>query len=118
MLGYVSEQELAWLYTNCLANLYPSWYEGFGLPVLEGMSFGACTIASNKTSMPEIIHKAGILLSPDDTEAWIKTLENATSKPKEMGELRKQALERSAELEWAKSTDNIMRLYSQEQINN
>ena len=41
MTGYVSDQELIWLYRNCYANLYPSLFEGFGLPVLEGMQFGA-----------------------------------------------------------------------------
>jgi len=111
MLGYVSERELAWLYTHCLANLYPSLYEGFGLPVLEGMSFGACTIASARTSMPEIVGNAGILLSPDDTEAWIHALASLTAKPKVVEELRGFALAKSAEFKWVESTKSILDLY-------
>jgi glycosyltransferase involved in cell wall biosynthesis len=63
VLGYVSDGELAWLYQHCLVNLYPSHYEGFGLPVLEGMRFGAPTICSNSTSMPEVVGDAGVLLA-------------------------------------------------------
>jgi len=111
MLGYVSEGELAWLYSNCLANLYPSLYEGFGLPVLEGMSFGACTLASDRTSIPEIAGNAGILLPPNDTEAWIQALANLTARQTEMSELKKLALARSTAFEWATSTDNILALY-------
>ena len=55
ILGYVSNGELAWLYQHCLVNLYPSHYEGFGLPVLEGIEFGAPIICSNSTSMPEVV---------------------------------------------------------------
>lgn len=70
LTGYVSDEELLWLYQNCYANLYPSFYEGFGLPVLEGMQFGAATISSTNTSMVEIIGEDGILLNPDDVRGW------------------------------------------------
>jgi glycosyltransferase involved in cell wall biosynthesis len=111
MLGYVSERELAWLYSNCLANLYPSLYEGFGLPVLEGMSFGAYTLAANVTSIPEIAGTAGILLPPNDTEAWIRALANITTEPSEMRELRSFALAQSSTFAWAESTKDIFALY-------
>lgn len=54
MTGYVSDPELTWLYQNCYANLYPSLFEGFGLPVLEGMQFVAPALVSNTTSLPEV----------------------------------------------------------------
>src|SRR5258706_14615165 len=54
LTGYVSDAELAWLYRNCQANIYLSLFEGFGLPGLEGMQFGAPTIASDSTSIPEV----------------------------------------------------------------
>ena len=68
--GYVSDEELGWLYKNCRANFYPSHYEGFGLPVLEGMSLGAATVCSNRTSLPEVIGDAGFVLSPDKVKDW------------------------------------------------
>jgi glycosyltransferase involved in cell wall biosynthesis len=70
LTGYVSDDELAWLYRNCYANLYPSVFEGFGLPVLEGMQFGAPTLVSNTSSLPEVAGDAAIILDPEDVEAW------------------------------------------------
>src|ERR1700684_646849 len=74
LTGYVSDNELIWLYRNCYASLYPSVFEGFGLPVLEGMQFGAPTLSSNTTSMPEVAGDAAILLSPHDEQAWTQSM--------------------------------------------
>ncbi|HYC36636.1 MAG TPA: glycosyltransferase family 1 protein [Usitatibacter sp.] len=74
MTGYLPDDEIAWLYRNCLAHLYPSFFEGFGLPVLEGMQFGAPTICSNTTALPEVAGEATILLAPEDTEAWAQAM--------------------------------------------
>ena len=74
LTGYVSDDELAWLYRNCFAHLYPSHFEGFGLPVLEGMQFGAPTIASSATSLPEVAGDAALLADPDDAEAWAQAM--------------------------------------------
>ena len=65
---YVSDEELANLYRNCFAFLYPTWYEGFGLPVLEAMNFGKPVISSKVTSIPEIVGDAGVLVEPADWE--------------------------------------------------
>jgi glycosyltransferase involved in cell wall biosynthesis len=78
LLGYVTDTELIWLYKNCFYNLYPSFYEGFGLPVLEGMQFGAPTVASNTTSIPEIVNKSAILLDPENTNEWKNILVSIT----------------------------------------
>lgn len=74
MTGYVSDHELAWLYRNCLANLYPSLFEGFGLPVLEGLQFGAASIVSSSTSLPEAAGDAALLVAPGDTEGWAQAM--------------------------------------------
>ena len=81
LTGYVSDNELIWLYRNCYASLYPSVFEGFGLPVLEGMQFGAPTLSSNATSMPEVAGDAAILLSPHDPEAWTQAMLDLASDP-------------------------------------
>ncbi|MDE7310466.1 MAG: glycosyltransferase family 4 protein [Eubacterium sp.] len=62
---YVSDAELANLYRYCFAFLYPTWYEGFGLPVLEAMNFGKPVIVSDVTSIPEIVGTDGLLVKPD-----------------------------------------------------
>lgn len=60
MTGTVSDQELIWLYRNCYAHIYPSLFEGFGLPVLKGMQFSAPTLVSLSTSIPEVAGDAAI----------------------------------------------------------
>ena len=70
LTGYVSDEELVWLYQNCFGNLYPALYEGFGLPVLEGMQFGAPTACSNTTSLPEVAGEAGAQLDPIEEGLW------------------------------------------------
>jgi glycosyltransferase involved in cell wall biosynthesis len=64
MTGYVDDEALQWLYQNCFAALYPSLFEGFGLPVLEAMSLGAAVITSDVTSIPEITGDAALLVNP------------------------------------------------------
>ena len=68
-LGHVDASELVALYNGAAALAYPSYYEGFGLPPLEAMACGAPVVASNTSSMPEVIGDAGLLVSPDDAEA-------------------------------------------------
>lgn len=65
----VSEQELNQLYANCKAVVFPSWYEGFGLPVLEAMAFGKAVIGGDRSSIPEIISNPKALFNPFDCDA-------------------------------------------------
>ena len=74
LTGYVSDEELVWLYKNCFGNLYPALYEGFGLPVLEGMQFGAPTVCSNTTSLPEVAGEGAIQLHPLEVTVWKQTM--------------------------------------------
>ncbi|EDX86052.1 glycosyl transferase, group 1 family protein [Synechococcus sp. PCC 7335] len=66
ILGYASDAALRWLYKHCWAFVYPSLYEGFGLPVLEAMAAGAATITSNTTSLPEVGGDAVVYIEPLD----------------------------------------------------
>ena len=112
-LGYVSDAELAWLYSHCLLNLYPSYYEGFGLPVLEGMGLGAPVICSNSTSMPEIVAVAGVLLDPDDTEAWVHALDTLITQPERRQALAEAAHLRAKRFSWRESADALLELYGE-----
>jgi glycosyltransferase involved in cell wall biosynthesis len=64
--GYVNNKELDMLYRECSAVVYPSLYEGFGLPPLEAMYYGKPSVVSNVSSLPEVVGKAGILVDPYD----------------------------------------------------
>ena len=74
ILGYVSDATLRWLYRHCWAFIYPSIYEGFGLPVLEAMAAGAATITSHATSLPEIGGDAVLYVDPFSEESIASSL--------------------------------------------
>lgn len=113
LLGYVSDQELIWLYRHCTLNLYPSHYEGFGLPVLEGMGLGAPVLSSNSTSMPEIVADAGILLAPDDQAAWVDAIELLLSEPYRRADLAAAGQLQAETFNWQESTRQLLDLYEQ-----
>lgn len=73
-LGYVTDSELQNLYANAAALIFPSWYEGFGLPVLEAMSVGCPAIVSNRTSMPEVGGEAAMYMEPTDTGRLVELM--------------------------------------------
>jgi len=79
LTGYAADDELQWLYANCFAFVFPSLFEGFGLPVLEAMTLGAPIICSNRTSLPEIAGEAAVLIDPlaaEDLAAAMHKLES------------------------------------------
>ncbi len=80
-LGYLSDQEVALFYQNAEVFIYPSYYEGFGLPVLEAMSLGAPVITSNISSLPEVAGDAAILINPHNyqelADAILQVIKNS-----------------------------------------
>jgi glycosyltransferase involved in cell wall biosynthesis len=72
--GYVSDEELSILYSNCKSFVFPSLHEGFGLPPLEAMNYGALVIASNTTSLPEVVGNPEVLFDPLSVESISKKL--------------------------------------------
>ena len=77
-LNHVTDTELSALYSACYAFVYPSLYEGFGLPVLEALTCGALCIAYRVSSLPEVLGNAGLLIDPDDLEGLIGILRDVT----------------------------------------
>ena len=112
LLGYVTDDELIWLYRNCYANLYPSLFEGFGLPVLEGMQFGAPTVTSSSTSMPEVVGDAGIVLDPENVEAWAQMMLRLVTRAEERKQLSDAARLQADQFDWKRSATALLQLYS------
>ncbi|MFN0137039.1 MAG: glycosyltransferase family 4 protein [Phycisphaerae bacterium] len=77
LLGYLHDPDLAALYSLCTAFVWPTRYEGFGLPPLEALACGAHVIVSDVASLPEVVGDAGVLLSPDDVESWTEAMRAA-----------------------------------------
>lgn len=113
LTGYVSDEELVWLYRNCYANLYPSLFEGFGLPVLEGMTFGAATMSSNATSLPEVAGDAAVLLPPHDVDAWSDAMCRLDDDPAQQRRLRELAARQAARFSWRDSASQLLQLYEE-----
>ena len=109
--GYVNEDELPLWYAAALAFVYPSKYEGFGLPVIESMAVGTPVVTSNISSLPEVAGEAAILLPPDDTDAWAKAMTQLSEFPEKRAELRKLGIERSKKFSWKKCAKATFEVY-------
>ncbi len=111
--GYVTDDELIWLYQNCYANLYASLFEGFGLPILEGMQFGAPTLNSRSTSMPEIAGQATLLLPAENAEEWAQAMLQLSLNPAERKRLSLAGQEQARRFDWKQSAASLLELYSE-----
>ena len=110
-LGYVTDEELSVLYRSCFAFIYPSFYEGFGLPVLEAMSCGAAVITSNTSSLPEVGGNAVLYIDPQSKENLIEKMELLMDHPLLIQELRIKSKERSKIFSWDKAAERVLKNY-------
>lgn len=102
-LGLVDDRHLRGLYGGAAALVYPSRYEGFGLPVLEAMACGTPVIASRAGSIPEVLGDAGTLLEPDDVEGWTEAIAAVVGDAGVSARMRAQGLARAAAFTWART---------------
>jgi len=106
--GYIKEEDLVKYYNSAIALVFPSLYEGFGLPVLEAMQSGCPVITSKVSSLPEVVDKAGILVDPNN----IEELANSMKKIYDEHDLRMkcivEGLKRAKEFSWHKSAEKIL----------
>ncbi|MCX7823814.1 MAG: glycosyltransferase family 4 protein [Syntrophobacterales bacterium] len=111
LLGYVPDEDLASLYSGALSLVYPSLYEGFGLPVVEAMACGCPVICSNTSSLPEVAGNAAILIDPYDSRA----LAEAIAAFLENKPLREQFIHlgfyRLAHFSWEKTAEKTIQLF-------
>jgi glycosyltransferase involved in cell wall biosynthesis len=112
LLGYVSDLQLRWLYRHCFAFVYPSLFEGFGVPVLEAMSLGAAVITSNKTSLPEICDHAAIQVDPEDVESLVEALFCLQNDAVLRGNLQKQSLAQAELFSWERMAKGVLAVYN------
>ena len=101
--GRVSSDDLGALYAGATAVVFPSRYEGFGLPVLEAMRLGCPVIAANTTALPSVVGGAGILVPPDDVDEWVRAMVLMCDDPVERRRHVAAGRERAAGFTWESS---------------
>ena len=106
-LGYLEDEVLPLLTAAALAMVYPSQFEGFGLPVLEAMQCGTPVITSNTSSLPEVAGDAGILVEPNNTPALSNAMERLYVNEQLRKTLSKKGLVRSREFSWEKTAKGV-----------
>jgi glycosyltransferase involved in cell wall biosynthesis len=111
LTGYVAEADLPALYTGALCFVYPSYFEGFGLPPLEAMQCGAPVIAGNRTSLPEVVDDAGLLVDPFDVEALTSALARMITDSNLREQLRVKGLERARQFSWHETARLTLKAY-------
>jgi glycosyltransferase involved in cell wall biosynthesis len=106
--GYVTDEELRALYQHAACFIYPSLYEGFGLPALEAMCCGCPCVVSNTASLPEICGDAALYCNPLDPEDIARQIRALLEQPGRREELRAKGLERARQFTWDRSTEALL----------
>lgn len=101
--GYVPDQDLALLYNACTLFVFPSWHEGFGLPVLEAMACGKAVIAANSSSLPEVVGRADAFFTPCDDKAMAAKMAEVLGNLEFRQELERHGLEQAKKFSWKTS---------------
>jgi glycosyltransferase involved in cell wall biosynthesis len=110
--GVVSDETLVALYQEASVFAFPSRYEGFGLPVLEAMACGCPVVASDASSLPEVVGKAGLLLPPLDAAAWSAGLERALTDSALREDLRRNGFLQAARFTWDQTATGVVEVYN------
>lgn len=110
LLDFVAQEDLPVIYKNAEIFVYPSRYEGFGLPVLEAMNAGTPVIASKKSSLPEVGRDAVLYCNPEDVHDIAMVMRNVLSNEHLRGELRKRGKERAQNFSWEKFVEKLFNI--------
>jgi len=111
LTGYVPESDLPALYSGALCFVYPSYFEGFGLPPLEAMQCGAPVIIGNKTSLPEVVGDAAVLVDPFDVEALAGAIEDVINNPDLRSQMCVKGFARARMFDWKETARRTLRVY-------
>lgn len=111
LLGFVPQDDIPALYSLAACSVYPSWYEGFGLPVLEAMACGTPVITSNVSSLPEVAGDAALLVSPGDSRAIADALGMVLTDASLRQSLIERGFGRVKQFSWRRSAEQYVQLY-------
>ena len=109
--GYVPREDLPTLYSAAAVFVYPSLYEGFGLPPLEAMACGTPVVTSNASSLPEVVGDAGIMVDPQDVDGLADAILRVLQDSELRQEMRKNGLERAKQFTWQQTARLTLQAY-------
>jgi glycosyltransferase involved in cell wall biosynthesis len=111
LIGFAADDNLPALYSGAEVFVFPSLYEGFGLPPLEAMACGTPVIASNVSSVPEVVGEAGLLVDPESVEAIRGAIERVLNDQPLRASLREKGMEQAKLFTWEKAAEQLKSTY-------
>ena len=112
LLGAVSERDLPGLYAGASAFVFPSLYEGYGLPVLEAMASGAPVVCSDRSSLPEVVGDAALLFDPENVDQMAHQISCILSRPDVAERCRLAGLQRATAFTWERTARETLAVYA------
>ena len=112
-IGYVPHNHKILLMKQATAVVYPTQYEGFGLPVLEAMQLGTPVITTRVAAIPEVAEKATLMVAPQDASGLAKAMLSVLSKPDLRASYRAKGLVQAAKFSWCRTAEETLRIYKQ-----
>lgn len=109
--GFVADDDLPAIYSLAEAFVFPSLYEGFGLPILEAMACGTPVLCSNTSSLPEVAGDAAVLLPPTEVRAWVEAITQTTQNQAFRADLHERGLHQAARFTWQATAQQTRQIY-------
>jgi len=113
LLGSVPDSDLPWILHGAAVALYPSLYEGFGLPALEALASGVPLITSNTSSLPEVVGDAAIIVNPESEEEIAESIRGLLSNEDLRRDLTDRGRKRASQFTWDRAAHEVLELYEQ-----
>ena len=111
-VGWADEAAKPALYAGASAFLFPSLYEGFGLPPLEAMACGTPVVCANASSLPEVVGDAAIALPPDDADAWADAIRVVLTEVERRVEMRERGIAQARKFSWTRCAEETLAVYA------
>jgi glycosyltransferase involved in cell wall biosynthesis len=109
--GFVTDDDLLQLYNGCDCFAFPSFYEGFGIPVLEAMACGRAVICSNTSAIPEVADGAALLFNPESTEEIARAMADVLLDNELRLRMERLGLKRASYFSWQKTAEMTLKVY-------
>ena len=110
---FIEDEDKPAIYSGASLFVFPSLYEGFGLPPLEAMGCGEPVVCSNRTSLPEVVGDAAISVDPQDTQALVEAMHQILSDETLQADLRARSLRQAAKFSWRKTAQETLAVYQE-----